>query len=836
MAQYLPPESLKVGNGVETVFGFTFPYLRKEDIAVTVNGLPVPWVLVGTAQVYVTPAPGDQAVVRMYRDTPAQFPAHQFSTGVPMLPKYIDENNRQLLYALQEGLLEFSDTQDTAEEALAAAQAAQDAAEDAAASAAQQAQNIRRTLRVATAEPEIPTLPAIAARANKILGFDAAGNPVGVLPGTGTALELALDLANPVDPDKGAAMVGYRGGSVASELTRLATYSVVGVDSVHTLLSCDLVSTRLYRCSRYHAGHPGGGGDFRYMPGLARSNHNGGTIISPTVPWNGSEGTLDAFLRGEGETAPAAFGCFVRSDYSCAVANFGAIPSGAVSAVQAFRNTWAWLVQQAVTETTMQALDGAKYLIDDTVVLSGAFPFSNGVHFKGKAQFLCSHAGAGFRVDGSAGRGQGLVLGHVFEDWYFQKTGALRASGSRGIEFLSGGDPTANRIFFRNCKFDFFASGVFIDGFINYYFEGTDFYQNNIGTDFANGSSIGTNNVVDMHNCRFFGNNKHVRSTMGRSFQFTSCQFEYALVDQSTDFALHFTNTYRLSFVSCWFEANGNTAATLRVVLANLTDTSILLDNCTFANNSLASKSSPYHIAVASTQPYKIMVRGGQWTTDNLTKTLNDASGNGIVSVAGVLAANWTSSSAATRIGYTSQGANADVGSFGELTVVSPIKSGYPRMVNTTFGATTIGFTGTQWLASTDNTVDLGAAGARFAVVRAGTGTINTSDIRDKEQQRDISEVERGVAVTLKGMLRAYKWVDSVAAKGESARWHFGIMAQDLGDVFREAGLDPEHYGMFCYDAWEDTVDPDTGAMVYPAGDKYGIRYDQLFAFILASM
>ena len=117
MAQYLPPETLAVGNGTETVFGFTFPYLLESDLALTVGGAPAAVYLTGTSQMYITPAPADGVEVRMYRDTPAQFPKHLFSTGVPMLPKYIDENNRQSLYALQEGLQAFGATKDVADAA-----------------------------------------------------------------------------------------------------------------------------------------------------------------------------------------------------------------------------------------------------------------------------------------------------------------------------------------------------------------------------------------------------------------------------------------------------------------------------------------------------------------------------------------------------------------------------------------------------------------------------------------------------------------------------------------------------------------------------------------------
>ena len=180
MAKYLPPETLAVGNGAETVFGFTFPYLLASDLAVTVGGVAVPVYLVGTAQVYITPAPANGAQVRIYRNTPAQFPMYQFSTGVPMLPKYIDQNNRQLLYALQEGLLLFDTVEANANAAVA------------------------RAIRVGPSEPPIPPLPSVADRAGRVLGFDSAGRPIATLPATGSGTELAIQLA---DPAQGARLV-----------------------------------------------------------------------------------------------------------------------------------------------------------------------------------------------------------------------------------------------------------------------------------------------------------------------------------------------------------------------------------------------------------------------------------------------------------------------------------------------------------------------------------------------------------------------------------------------------------------------------------------------------
>lgn len=65
-----------------------------------------------------------------------------------------------------------------------------------------------RTVRAPTGETLTQLIPA-ASRANKVMGFDAIGNPIATLPATGSGTELALDLANAVDPNKGSALVGH---------------------------------------------------------------------------------------------------------------------------------------------------------------------------------------------------------------------------------------------------------------------------------------------------------------------------------------------------------------------------------------------------------------------------------------------------------------------------------------------------------------------------------------------------------------------------------------------------------------------------------------------------
>src|SRR3546814_20492370 len=72
-----------------------------------------------------------------------------------------------------------------------------------------------------------------------------------------------------------------------------------------------------------------------------------------------------------------------------------------------------------------------------------------------------------------------------------------------------------------------------------------------------------------------------------------------------------------------------------------------------------------------------------------------------------------------------------------------------------------------------------------------------------------------------------YRWLDAIAHKGDDARLHAGVLAQEVHDAFIAEGLDGFRYGLLCYDTWDEKTDPNSGE-VTPAGDRYAIRYDEL--------
>ena len=112
-----------------------------------------------------------------------------------------------------------------------------------------------------------------------------------------------------------------------------------------------------------------------------------------------------------------------------------------------------------------------------------------------------------------------------------------------------------------------------------------------------------------------------------------------------------------------------------------------------------------------------------------------------------------------------------------------------------------------------DGSVNLGGPSNRWSTVYATTGTINTSDANDKKDIRSLSDKEKAVGVALRGLIRAYKW------KAGPEETYVGIIAQDVIAAFDAEGLDVGGYGI-----------------IDDSGDRLGVRYDQVFAFIIGAL
>ena len=135
---------------------------------------------------------------------------------------------------------------------------------------------------------------------------------------------------------------------------------------------------------------------------------------------------------------------------------------------------------------------------------------------------------------------------------------------------------------------------------------------------------------------------------------------------------------------------------------------------------------------------------------------------------------------------------------------------------------------------STNKDVSLGYATAMWSEVFAVTGTINTSDERIKANITDPSEAL--MRAWGKVSFKVFQFKDALEKKGDAARKHIGVIAQQVRDAFASEGLDAADYGLFCHDTWDEQpaeIDPVTGKELAPAikaGDAYGIRYEEALA------
>lgn len=150
-----------------------------------------------------------------------------------------------------------------------------------------------------------------------------------------------------------------------------------------------------------------------------------------------------------------------------------------------------------------------------------------------------------------------------------------------------------------------------------------------------------------------------------------------------------------------------------------------------------------------------------------------------------------------------------------------------------------------------NNEIALGRASGLWTELFASTGTINTSDNREKQSIDNISESL--LRAWGKVNFKTFKFNAAVDKKGDNARLHVGVVAQQVKEAFESEGLDASKYGLFCYDKWEDEYEPvevvdqpevldEKGEIITPAvihtaqkkvvsaGDRYGIRYEEALA------
>lgn len=208
------------------------PYLSVADVEAEVLtpvsagepelAVPMPLVQINALTFQTTGVVPVGKSLRVRRSTEIRWPLVDFQNLQVVTEKDLDVAIRQVLYVTQENqdianrAFEVSGTiSDLAAQAEAAAQEAREAADEAIEISNQAIGDVKRSVRVESTDPEIPTLPSAALRANKVMGFDSLGNPAAIIPASGSAADVLLQLA---DPAQGANLVALQDGGNVNDL------------------------------------------------------------------------------------------------------------------------------------------------------------------------------------------------------------------------------------------------------------------------------------------------------------------------------------------------------------------------------------------------------------------------------------------------------------------------------------------------------------------------------------------------------------------------------------------------------------------------------------------
>ena len=104
-----------------------------------------------------------------------------------------------------------------------------------------------------------------------------------------------------------------------------------------------------------------------------------------------------------------------------------------------------------------------------------------------------------------------------------------------------------------------------------------------------------------------------------------------------------------------------------------------------------------------------------------------------------------------------------------------------------------------------DDSQDLGSSSFRFDNIFATNGTIQTSDENEKQNIASLTSAEITAAKAISKLFKTFKWKSKVTAKGDAARTHTGVIAQEVQAAMSDAGLDATKYAFWCSDTWWET-------------------------------
>ena len=166
--------------------------------------------------------------------------------------------------------------------------------------------------------------------------------------------------------------------------------------------------------------------------------------------------------------------------------------------------------------------------------------------------------------------------------------------------------------------------------------------------------------------------------------------------------------------------------------------------------------------------------------------------------------------------------------------------------------------------------LDLGSSQHEFRDLFIENAPTVSSDENIKQDIEDLSESELKTAKAVKSLVKKYRFKSAVKDKGDDARTHFGVIAQEIIKAFSDNGLDCFDYGIVCkkefYECWryENEKDGESFSSEEPKGvedesvgiqkkkkvrfsadpkiegvtmeTQYAVRYEELLAFIISAI
>jgi len=199
-------------------------------------------------------------------------------------------------------------------------------------------------------------------------------------------------------------------------------------------------------------------------------------------------------------------------------------------------------------------------------------------------------------------------------------------------------------------------------------------------------------------------------------------------------------------------------------------------------------------------------------TTDAAVGSSSSVTG-GVISAAGIISNGVDGNVCAVLNRQSSDGEilrfrkdGTTVGSMGSigtgLYIAAPSNGGAALLFNDNANPIYPAKNNSGTVATADNYVDLGASALRFDDIFATNGTIQTSDRNEKQDIAALTSAEMLVAKRISALFKTFRWKDKVAEKGDNARTHTGIIAQDVQAAFTAESLDAGDYALFISTTW----------------------------------